>query len=66
MVSAGSVHSQTGLGLNIYIAVSDVRDGIAGAHTIVSEVQYDTTDARVMVSNVRRDVLRGLSVISIG
>ena len=53
-----TVHSQTELGLGIYVTVSDVRGGVTKTHTIVSEVQRDVADTRAMVSDIRRDMLR--------
>ena len=52
------INIQTGLGLSIYVTVSDVRNGVTKAHAIVSEVQRDVADTRAMVSDIRRNVLR--------
>jgi hypothetical protein len=59
-----SVHSQTELGLNIYVAVSDVRDGVtkthtvvADTHTAVAEVRRDVANTHAMVSDISRKVL---------
>ena len=59
-----TVYSQTELGLNTYVAVSDVRDGVAKTHTVVADthiVVADThtvvADTHTMVSDIRREVL---------
>jgi len=52
MASADSDHFQTELGLNIYVTVSDVRDGIARTRTMVSEVQHDVADTCAMVADI--------------
>lgn len=54
-----AVHPQTELGLNIYVIVSDVRDGVTKAHTAVAEVQRDVADTHAMVSDIRRAMMRG-------
>ena len=68
-----TVHTQTELGLNIYVTVSDVRDGVAkthatvaDTHAAVSEVQRgvaDThtvvADTHAMVSDIRRQMVEG-------
>ena len=53
VVSAWSiltVHSQTELGLNIYVAVSDVRDDVTKTHTVVA-------DTHAVVSDIRRKMM---------
>jgi len=52
-----TVHPQTELGLNIYVTVSDVRDGVTNTHALV-------TDTRTVVSEVRRDVANTHAVVS--
>ena len=67
------VHTQTELGLNIYVAVSDVGDNVTRAytiatdtHTAVTEVQRDfagtnlvVANTHTMVSDIHRQMLGG-------
>ena len=60
IVSVGpalTVHSQTELGLNIYVTLSDVRDGVTNTHAVV-------TDTRTVVSEVRRDIANTHAIVS--
>jgi len=59
-----TVHSQTELGLNIYVTISNVRDGVANTHavvadthTVVAEVRQDVANTRAMVSDISRKIL---------
>lgn len=67
-----TVHTQTELGLNIYVAVSDVGDNVTKAytvatdtHTVVTEVQRDFAGANLvanthtMLSDIHRQMLGG-------
>lgn len=49
--AALTFYSQTELGLNMYVTVSDVRDGVTKTHTVVSEVQHDVVDTRIVVAD---------------
>lgn len=58
-----TVQPQTELGLNIYGTISDVRDGVAKTHAVVSEVQRDAAgthavvvDTHAVVAEVQRNV----------
>ena len=51
------VHTQTELGLNAYVAISDVRDGVAKTHTTVAETHTVVADTQVMVSEMHRQML---------
>ena len=50
VLSALTVRSQTELGLNIYVTISDVRDGVTETRTVVA-------DTHAMVSEIRREML---------
>lgn len=52
-----TVHSQTELGLNIYVTISNVRDDVANTHTAVAEVRQDVANTRAMVSDISRKIL---------
>jgi len=52
-----TVHAQTELGLNIYAAVSDVREGVTKTQTVVSDTHVVVADTHVMVSDIRRQML---------
>ena len=49
-----TIHPQTELELNTYVAVSDVRDGVTKIHTAVSEVQRGVTDTYGVVTDIRQ------------
>ena len=51
------VYSQTELGLNTYVAVSDVRDGVAKTHTVVADTHTVVAETHALVSDIRREVL---------
>ena len=54
VVSAWSiltVHSQTELGLNIYVAVSDVHDGVTKTHGVVTNTHAVVTDTHIVVAD---------------
>lgn len=52
-----TVNPQTELGLNVYVTVSDVREGVTKTYAAVSEVQCDVADTRAMVSDIHRNIL---------
>ena len=49
-----TVCSQTELGLNIYVAVSDVRDGVTATHAAVADTHVVVADTHAMVSEIHR------------
>ena len=55
--NALTVHSQTELGLNIYVVVSDVRGTVTNTHAVVSEVRQDVANTHAMISDIGRKVL---------
>ena len=64
MCPALTFHAQTELGLNIYVTVSDVLEGVTKTQTVVSEVQRDVAtghiiaaDTHAIVSDIRRQIL---------
>ena len=52
-----TVHPQTELGLNIYVVVSDICDGVTNTHAVVSKVQQDVANTHAIVSDISRKVL---------
>ena len=52
-----TVHPQTELGLNIYVAVSNICDGVTNTHAVVSKVQQDVANTHAIVSDISRKVL---------
>ena len=59
-----TIRPQTELGLNTYVAVSDVREGVTKTHAVVSEVRRDVTDTHIVVSEVQRNVADTQAMVS--
>ena len=51
------VHPQTELGLNTYVAVSDVCNTVTNTHAFVYEVRQDVENTHAMVSDISRKVM---------
>jgi len=56
--------SQTDLGTNIHVTVSDNHRDTANTHTIVSGVRRDTPNAGTTVPDIRHDVSKPHAIVS--
>jgi len=52
------IHFQTQLAINTCVTVADVRDDVANVRAAVSEVQRDTANTCIMVSNMHHSTLK--------